>query len=272
MAKLTFDVRHGSIDHHEHRVPGAGVPFRDRPLAEGRIIEGPEMVVVPRGSFLMGPATDEIDSSGRPQHLVTIAEPFAIGRCPITRGQFAAFVEATRREPRDIDCSWRNLYFPQDDTHPVVSVSWFNAVAYATWLEQASGKPYRLPSEAEWEYCCRATTTTVYNTGNRITREDAHFDESEKDGTVPVASFAPNAWGLFDMHGNVNEWCADNWHRHFDDSAPVDGTVWQGGDAACRTIRGGGCYCLAADLRSAYRGAMEAEERGLVGFRVARPL
>jgi hypothetical protein len=188
--------------------PGAGKTewFKDLDV-------GPEMVVVPAGEFTMGSANGANDE--KPPHKVMIAAPFAIGRAPVTRGQFAAFVAATNRDmsggadgwtgsgwKHDAEFSWRNPGIAQQDDHPVVCANWRDVVAYAAWLSQQTGKGYRLLSEAEWEFCCRATTTSAYNTGISITQEQANFGQYEK-GTTPVGKYGANLWGLFDMHGNV---------------------------------------------------------------------
>ncbi|MDZ4841677.1 MAG: formylglycine-generating enzyme family protein [Hyphomicrobium aestuarii] len=270
-------------------LPGSGKTetFRDLEV-------GPQMVVVPAGSFMIGAGEGERDDEDFPRRLLTIAEPFAVGRGPVTRGQFRAFVDATKRDMRgghgaggwtvNPETSWLNPGFEQNDIHPVVCVNWYDAVAYAAWLEQQSGKPYRLLSETEWECCCRATTTTEYNTGNQIApdqatyrrlqfRYNANSPPTTNECTTPVGRYAPNAWGLCDMHGNVYEWCADNWHRYYPQTfdPPLDGTVWQGGDATKRVLRGGSWHCHHDELRSARRGGNDPNFRSeLNGFRVAR--
>lgn len=218
---------------------------------------GPEMVVVPAGSFMMGSPADEPerrDTDG-PQHDVTIAKPFAVGRHAITRGQFAAFVNATGHNTDsgarvwtgtewkfDPSKSWRNPGFAQDDGHPVVCVNWEDAQAYAHWLSQKTGKVYRLPTEAEWEYVCRAGTTTPYWCGKKITRAQANYHCKGVEwrmGTMLVESFDANPWGLYQVHGNVWEICEDVWHDSYN-GAPTDGMAWlTGGDGSRRVIRGG---------------------------------
>ena len=221
----------------------------------------------------MGSLEGEGDRDELPQHGVTIANRFAVGVCPVTRGEFAAFVEATDYKMEDgRRASWHDPGFRQDDDHPVVYVSWHDAQAYVTWLrERSGGNAYRLLSEAEWEYCCRARTESAYSTGKSITRAQANFGNAK--GTTSVFKFPPNAWRLRDMHGNVWEWCEDNWHEDYKGNPPRDGSVWPGGDALLRVLRGGSGGNVPQLLRSADRNWFQPDVRGgNVGFRVARTL
>jgi formylglycine-generating enzyme required for sulfatase activity len=247
---------------------------------------GPEMAVVPAGEFMMGSADGEGENYERPQHKVAIKSAFAVSVSPVTRGEFAVFIVATSHNiqagayawtvgewKRDADNSWRDPGFRQDDDHPVVCVSWHDAQAYAAWLKkQSGGKAYRLLSEAEWEYCCRAGTTTAFSTGDTITAEQANFGQNAS-GTTSVFKFAPNPWGLRDMHGNVFEWCEDNWRKTYSGNPPMDGSVWRGGDESHRVVRGGSWYRNTHYLRSAYRYKVSPVEPNIYGgFRVARAL
>ena len=261
--------------------------------------EGPRMVVLPAGSFMMGSQPDEAhwrgyDGREEPMHRVEIGRPFAAGATPVTRGEFAAFVAATGHpiEPGawawqgrrwwafnldknwrfDLTRSWSDPGYAQDDGHPAVCVSWYDAQAYCQWLSAATGKRYRLLSEAEWEYCCRAGTTTPFATGATITRNQANFGSNGK-ATTPVRSFAPNRWGLYDMHGNIWEWCEDDWHPDYTGNPPTDGSAWRDGDHALRGLRGG-CWDFGRlHFRSADRGRGPRDLRNyIVGFRVAREL
>ena len=234
---------------------------------------GPELVIIPAGEFQMGSPAGEGNRDERPQHGVTIANRFAVGVCPVTRGEFAAFVEATDYKMEDgRRASWHDPGFRQDDDHPVVYVSWHDAQAYVTWLrERSGGNAYRLLSEAEWEYCCRARTESAYSTGKSITRAQANFGNAK--GTTSVFKFPPNAWRLRDMHGNVWEWCEDNWHEDYKGNPPTDGSVRPGGDASLRVLRGGSWDYDPLFLRSADRNWFQPDVRGgNVGFRVARTL
>ncbi len=161
---------------------------------------GPEMVVVPAGMFMMGSNDHETEG---PPHKVTINAPFAVGRFPITFAEW----DAAGMPYKPDDEGWGR------DRRPVIHVCWQDAKSYAAWLSRRTGKLYRLLSEAEWEYCCRAGTTTKFAFGDDITQYQAHFDGEQ---TIEVGTFPPNAWGLHDQHGNVWEWCEDNWHNNYE--------------------------------------------------------
>jgi formylglycine-generating enzyme required for sulfatase activity len=231
----------------------------------------PEMIVVPAGTFLMGAPRGESDSEHeRPQHRVSIARPFAVGVGPVTRGEFAAFVKATKPVLRSGRYSWLHPGFEQYEDHPVVCVNWHDAKAYVAWLNDQSHKEYRLLSEAEWEYCCRAGTTTAYNFGNAITREQANFGESFKV-TTSFSKFPPNAFGLHDMHGNVWEWCGDHWRDSYGGDPPADGSAWVNDVTELRVLRGGSSSSNPQNLRSACRSRDLPDIRDQdIGFRVAR--
>ncbi len=176
----------------------------------------PEMVVLPSGTFMMGsPDTDEDAAEDeKPRHKVTIGYRFAVGRYPVTFEEYDRFCETAGVEkPGDED--WGR------GRRPVINVSWDDAKAYVEWLSQQTGKSYRLLSEAEWEYACRAGTTTRYSVGDTITDKDANF-ASNVGKTTEVGSYEPNAWGLYDMHGNVWEWVEDVWHETYE-GAPDNG-------------------------------------------------
>lgn len=274
-------------------VPGNGRAewFTDHP-------HGPEMVVVPAGSFMMGSPDNERERHRYegPQHNVLISQPFAVGRHAITRGQFAAFVNNTnykakgayawtgRKWKHDPNASWRKPGFKQDDSHPVVCVNWVDANAYATWLSAATGREYRLLTEAEWEYVARAGTATPFWWGASITPAQANYDGNYRyagggskgewrKAPVPVNSFEANSWGLFNVHGNVWDWCQDVWHDNYN-GAPNDGSAWlQGGDATRRVVRGGSWGNLPQGVRSAYRLGSPSGDRDIYqGFRLARTL
>jgi formylglycine-generating enzyme required for sulfatase activity len=256
--KVEAAIVHNSQGH--WFLPGAGKKewFQD-------ISGGPEMVVVPAGSFMMGSPDKEperLDAEGS-QHKVNITEPMAIARHAVTLGQFAAFVDVTGRKMNsgdgifdgshrkyDPSISWRDPGFAQDDRHPVVRVSWEDAQAYAKWLRQQTSKAYRLPTEAEWEYVCRAGTVTPFWWGGTISPAQANYDGDyayEGEGsqgknrkrTVPVESFDANPWGLYQVHGNVWEWCEDVSHDNYN-GAPADGIAWlTDGASGQRVLRGG---------------------------------
>ena len=234
----------------------------------------PEMVVVPSGSFMMGSPADEQgrkDYEG-PQHRVTISKPFAVGKYEVTRGQFAAFVDAIGY---DAGSCWRNPGFTQTDTHPVVCVSWHDAKAYIEWLS-TTGQNYRLLSEAEWEYVARAGTTTAYHFGATISPSQANYGKNN-GGTTEVGSYPANAFGLHDVHGNVWEWVEDCMHLRDYNGAPSDGSAWTSdrddGEYHVRVLRGGSWAGNLSYLRSADRFDYLARDRyNYIGFRIARTL
>lgn len=230
----------------------------------------PEMVELPLGEFIMGsPDGDRLAlARERPQHLVSIAYRFALSRHTVTFEQYDIFCKQTnRREPQDE--GWGR------GRRPVINVGWQDAQDYISWLSGVTGKLYRLPSEAEWEFGCRAGTTTLYNVGNNFTEEHGKFG-GRTIGTSEVGAYAPNAWGLYDMHGNVWEWVEDVWHQNYV-GAPTDGSAWSGEQQVtrpCRRVCRGGCWKIfPLVLRSAYRlrGKPSYGSRTL-GFRVARTL
>ena len=242
----------------------------------------PEMVVVPAGSFTMGSPDTETDRNNDegPQRLVTIARPFAVGKFEVTFGEWDACVAGggCKGNPSPGDEGWG-----KDPRQPAINVSWDDAQEYVTWLAKTTGKSYRLLTEAEWEYAARAGTGTPYTTGDAVTPAQANFQTAfkengeEREGeyrekTIKVGSFPPNAFDLYDVHGNVWEWVQDNYHEDFA-GAPTDGSVMPGGDATMRVKRGGGWYSLAPEVRSASRQGDQPDHRGGdIGFRVARGL
>jgi formylglycine-generating enzyme required for sulfatase activity/uncharacterized caspase-like protein len=239
----------------------------------------PEMVMVPAGTFAMGAPGDEegAGSSEVPQHPVVLGQAFAVGRFAVTFDEWDACVA-------DGGC---NRYRPDDrgwgrGLRPVINVSWNDAKGYVAWLSRKTGKPYRLLSEAEREYVTRAGTTTPFWWGAAISTERANYDGRQhyKDGprgefrqrTVPVNSFEPNPWGLYQVHGNVYEWTEDCFHFSYN-GAPSDGSPWTTGDCSRRVGRGSSWYDSASDLRAAHRGSSPSNDRSnSVGFRVARSL
>ena len=247
-----------------------GQTFQD-PLKIGG--EGPPMVVVPAGRFVMGSPLNESERSEAegPQHEVRIAQPFAMGVYAVTFDEHDRFAADTQRE-KPYDGGWGR------GKRPVITVSWDDAQAYCAWLSSQTGRNYRLPSEAEWEYACRAGTTTPFYTGERLTTDQANFNGNYtyngsakgeyREQTSPVGSFAPNAFGLYDMHGNVWEWCQDAWHGGYD-GAPEDGSAWEGGKGASRLLRGGSWSSNPRRCRAAYRNFNDPDYRvSGIGFRV----
>jgi formylglycine-generating enzyme required for sulfatase activity len=275
----------------------------------------PLMVTLAPGAFTMGSSPEEIAreridpnlvGDERPAHPVTVATAFAIGQFAVTRGEFAAFVAATGYASTggcyllsgdswvfDRKRNWRDPGFAQTDQHPVVCVSHRDAQRYAQWLARKTKKPYRLPSEAEWEYAARAGTSTTRfwgdgrdeactfaNVSDFTAAEAMKWDKANKDKifqcadgyafTSPGGAFRPNGFGLYDMLGNVWQWADDCYHTSYA-GAPKDASAWRTGDCHFRVIRGGSWSFSPRSLRAARRCAIEPEERYYnLGFRVVR--
>ena len=274
--------------------------------SEAEIVLAGEMVLIPGGAFMMG--DDDRDGWGdeKPAHSVTVPA-FRLGKYEVTVGQFRRFVEATGYRTdaeRDADentdeyafvqvgCrifsdfvifgntsgrSWRHPVYSIEEDQPVVCVSLNDAQAFMEWLAEQTGKPYRLPTEAEWEYAARAGSITEYSWGDAIGENRAncdgcgsHWDNWDRRRSAPVGSFPANAWGLHDMHGNVWEWVEDCWNDNYV-GAPSDGSAWTSGDCSRRVFRGGSWYFEPRALRSALR---HWGDRYYIatGFRLARDL
>ncbi len=270
----------------------------------------PQMVMIPAGRFVMGAApqeearehlSDAFRHRSEPQREVRVT-PFYAGKFEVTRGQYRVFAESTGRTgdgcfvwtgaafEKDPAKDWRNPGYAQDDTHPVACVSWEDASAYAQWLSHRTGKRYRLPSEAEWEYAARAGTTTARHWGDDGNAACDHANgadlatEAQVPGatdwsaapcndrhayTAPVGSYRANAFGLHDMLGNVAEWAQDCWNGNYR-GAPTDGRAWATGDCALRAVRGGAWNESPVGLRAAYRvGSPTVIRVYSRGFRVA---
>ena len=238
-----------------------------------------DMVLIPAGSFLMGSPDDELERSESeiPQHPVTV-KTFFMGKYPVTQSQWSAV--ATMPQV-NLELNPDPSHFKGED-RPVENVSWFEAVEFCDRLSQHTDRPYRLPSEAEWEYACRAETTTPFHFGETITPDLANYNGSYTYGrgtkgiyrkeTTPVGSFrVANAFGLYDMHGNVWEWCQDHWHDNYK-GAPPDGSAWVDAEAekeAMRVLRGGYWNNHPGDCRSACRDDLIPGFRNYyIGFRV----
>ncbi len=238
----------------------------------------PEMVVVPAGSFMMGSATSEPGRTTEegPQHTVTLTRNFAVGRFELTFAEWDACVaDGGCRGYKPDSQGWGR------GRRPAINVSWDDAKAYVAWLTKATGKSYRLLSEAEREYVTRAGTTTPFWWGNSISTAQANYSGTPYEAgakgeyrgrTVAVDSFEPNAWGLFQVHGNIYDWTEDCGHENYQ-GAPGDGSAWLTGDCTSRVIRGGSWDYDAAYLRSASRLAYAIDTRDVwLGFRVGRSL
>ena len=234
-----------------------------------------EMIAIPGGKFLMGTEDREIERlvkkfnldgfrREKPQHEVTV-QPFFMGKYPITQAQYQ---EVMSKNPSNF----------KGDERPVEYVTWDEAEEFCQRLSKQTGTEYRLPTEAEWEYAARAGTTTPFHFGETITTDLANYDgnytyanESQgeyREQTTPVGSFSPNAFGLYDMHGQVWEWCQDNWHDNYE-GAPKDGSPWLSGFSSTKIMRGGSWAYNPGVCRSACRFYLA---RGFcdvdIGFRV----
>jgi formylglycine-generating enzyme required for sulfatase activity len=221
------------------------------------------LLLVRVGEFLMGTAgsPDEVGSE-KPQHHVRITRPFYLGEFPVTQAQFAMVLAQYPSR------------FQGDSDRPVEHVSWFAAQEFCLRLSTVTGRLVRLPSEAEWEYACRAGTTFQYTWGDQVTAEQVNCrfgDPLEafihgtaiKDHDLTTNSqgrFPPNAWGFYDMHGNVQEWCEDEWHEDYVGSPP-DGAAWvnAGNENPFRSLRGGSCWHFATACTSTARQRMRAD-------------
>jgi formylglycine-generating enzyme required for sulfatase activity len=279
---------------------------------------GFKFVEIKPGEFWMGSAPEELDEldkhmkdypvrardhfkSQLPRHRVRITKPFSLSAHEVTVGQFRKFVEdtgyKTDREKRkgilaifsDPKINWRNPGFKQDENHPVTRVSWNDATAFCAWLSRKEGRTVRLPTEAEWEYSCRAGTTTQHCNGDDAEKlaevanmQDATYYAAEfpelsspvkaSDGyvfTAPVGKLKPNAWGLYDMHGNVFEWCQDHYDESYYKDSPLDDPQGPKGPTSLRMRRGGSFNANMIGCRSAHRGVCPPDEsENYIGFRV----
>ena len=265
----------------EHLPPGA--VFQDAPFA-------PEMVVVPPGRFWMGSKDGEGDADEHPQHEVTIPQAFAVGRFAVTFEEWDAARAANGVKYGPNDEGWGR------ELRPVVNVSWDDAQAYVQWLSSKTGKPYRLLSEAEWEYACRAGTISAYSFGESISEEQANAGGFQAGPRLQLTTFdaglfPANDFGVHDMHGNVWEWCEDCWHESYTDKPQIlmkTGGAWMEsrdreqdgiipplgyGSSRFRILRGGSWASDMRDLRAASRDRYSSVIRvSFIGFRVARTI
>lgn len=292
---------------------GAQVPWKEDNLEQGHVLYAtaspptqtpvvvtptrepyePEMVEIPGGLFRMGDLQEDGYSEEKPVHTVQI-ESFMLGKYEITFGQFTAFTQSSGYQTKIEQGKSCYIYYHQTDGHPMVCISWHDVQAYIRWLNQKTGKIYRLPSESEWEYAARAGSKTKYHFDDNsdelcryanvldITAHKTYVNYGPiaecNDGylnTAPVGMFSANAFGLHDMHGNVWEWVQDCWHSDYKD-APSDGSAWEKGNSAdCdhRVVRGGDWYDTPKNVRSSGRGLNNPGNVGDdLGFRLARDL
>jgi formylglycine-generating enzyme required for sulfatase activity len=274
-----------------------GRSFRDT-KADGTFCDFcPDLVPLPQDSFNMG----SLESDPRhkpnesPQHPVRILYRLAVGKYEISRAQFAAFADksgygaghngclamadmeavqaGTKKEGSN---NWRQPGFSQDDNQPVTCISWNDAQSYVSWLRQQTGKSYRLLTEAEWEYAARAGTSTSYSWGNDIGDGNANCSRCgskwDSTQTSPVGSFRPNAFGLYDMHGNVREWVQDCYAEDYN-GAPTNGGSREDVECTFRVMRGGAWGYVPVSARSAYRAwNYPGSQLNTDGFRIARAI
>lgn len=242
-----------------------GIVFRDT-LQDGS--QGPEMVVIPAGSFEMGDLWGDGDVDEKPVHSVCIHKPFALGRYPVTFDQYDLFAAATGRELPG-DQGWGR------GQRPVINVSWVDAMAYCEWLSHQTGKRYRLPSEAEWEYAARSGGREEKWAGTSVENElddYAWYIENSGEKTQPVGRKKPNGLGLYDMSGNLWEWVEDCWNEGYV-GAPDDGSAWKSGDRGSRVIRGGPWGGEPWNARAAGRNWGDPDFRSTdMGFRLAQDI
>jgi formylglycine-generating enzyme required for sulfatase activity len=235
----------------------------------------PTMVVVPAGEFTMGAPATEL--GGEAQHRVRIEAPFAVSKFEITFTEWDACVATGGcRGYRPGDEGWGR------GNSPAMNISWEDAKAYAAWLSAKTGKTYRLLSEAEWEFAARAGTVAAYPYTDGLSPAKANYDASadgsgpsdvNRQRTVPVGSFQPNSFGLYDMQGNVSEWVEDCWNDEYTAATPTDGSAWVEGDCKGHVVRGGSWEDSATELRSAARTGGAKDDRFYTdGVRIARSL
>lgn len=266
LPRLTYNQRQGSAQ------------FFNEPLGNDLVLK---MVLIPAGTFIMGSPEDELgrtEDEG-PQHEVRVPA-FCMGKYPVTQAQWQ-FVASLPQAERELKLNPSEF---KGNNRPVERVNWYDAVEFCDRLSAYTSRPYRLPTEAEWEYACRAGTTTPFHFGETITTDLANYCGDDKqygaygfgpkgeyrEETTPVDHFAiANTYGLCDMHGNVWEWCQDHWHDSYE-GAPTDGSAWLSNDEdALRVLRGGSCNYYPRYCRSVSRDFnYPLDTISSIGFRV----
>ena len=240
---------------------------REAAILEAVLANLPDMVVIPAGTYRMGCVSGrQCNTYERPVHEVRVPS-FALSRHEVTFARWDVCVEYG-------PCGWSGDEGWGRGDRPVIYVSWHEAQDYASWLSSVTGESYRLPSEAEWEYAARAGTETAYFWGSRIGSGNANTNTGRFNvrGTTRVGAFSPNAFGLYDMVGNIREWVQDCWNTTYN-GAPIDGSPWEDGDCTIRGARGGTWGSGAESSRIAARSAWEPDrQENYLGFRLAKTI
>lgn len=272
--KNTFKFEVLTVDKYGNMIATSSgkADFFEELIGSGTVIQ---MVSVPSGNCFIGSPKEEGDSDEKPQHQITLAS-FYMGKFPVTQAQWAAVAALPEMK----------MFLNPDPSRfkganrPVENVSWYEAVEFCDRLSRKTRKRYRLPSEAEWEYACRGGTITPFHFGETITSDLVNYNGTSSYAEAPkglyrfqttdVGSFKPNAFGLYDLHGNVWEWCADSWHNNYN-GAPIDGSIWElRGDRSLKLLRGGSWNDHPPNCRSACRLRYQPDcKASIVGFRVA---
>ena len=251
--------------------------YYEEPLGES--VMPLRMMLIPTGTFTMGSPEDELERSDEegPPHEVTVPQ-FFMAKYPVTQEQWRA-VAAMQQVNLKLDSD--PSFFKGNDRRPVEQVSWSEAIEFCDRLTLRTKRQYRLPSEAEWEYACRAGTTTPFNFGETLSTDYANYNGADKDGvygpgirgeyrqeTTPVDYFeGANSYGLCNMHGNVWEWCQDRWHGNYT-AAPTDGSPWESGNSPLRILRGGSWSLTPRHCRASSRNINIVIRDDSIGFRV----
>ena len=239
-----------------------------QPRVREKLPYEPKMVAIPGGRFRMGCLSSGYCSPREIPVREVQVESFELGKYEVTFEEYDRFTAALDLAPAD-DAGWGR------GRRPVINVTWLEALVYTKWLSEQTGKRYRLPTEAEWEYAARAGTVTRYSWGDERGRNRANCgncgSQWDSEQTAPVGSFPPNAWGLHDMHGNVMEWVQDCWNESYRGAPPVDGSAWESGDCSQRVIRDNSW--IDPMFRVSERRRVVSDGRtDIVGFRVARTI
>ena len=229
-----------------------------------------QLVPIPQGTFLMG--SDKRNTLGfskeYPQHLVDMPA-FYMSKYLITQKQWKVISQLPSIDI-ELDCNPR---YRREDNYPIENINWYEALEFCNRISVITGKNIMLPSESQWEYCCKAGTNTTYSFGDNITPELANYNRHKENVTPrikPIGSYPSNPWGLYDMHGNINEWCLDDWHINYE-NAPTDGSPWlyEKNPYNSKILRGGNYYSTHRSCTSTSRYLLSTYRKTIgVGFRI----